>query len=80
VALLLSLAELSSQARTETSWVSPIFFDEVFDSLDAEGREQVVDLVSDLAQDRCVVLVTHDDQVASTSAAKRVRVDAGHIS
>jgi len=80
VALLLALAELASGTNTGAQWVSPIFFDEVFDSLDADGRDAVSDLVADLAKDRCVVLITHDEHVASCAADLRIHVDRGEVS
>lgn len=82
VALLLALAELASARATGTSWQSPIFFDEVFDSLDADGREAVVELMEDLAKDRCVVVITHDQTVASAASKAsdlRIRIDGGSV-
>lgn len=79
VAILLALAELASSAATASSWRSPLFFDEVFDSLDGDGREAVAELVESLAVDRCVVLITHDEHVASCRADLRLRIDGGKL-
>lgn len=79
VAILMSLAELASGVQGGGSWRSPLFFDEVFDSLDSDGREAVMDVVASLARDRCVVLITHDEQLASTRADVRLRVDGGQV-
>jgi len=79
VALLLALAELAASTNNGATWRSPIFFDEVFDSLDADGREAVGDLVQQLAIDRCVVLITHDESVASVHADLRLRIDGGRV-
>jgi DNA repair exonuclease SbcCD ATPase subunit len=79
VALLMSLAELASGVQGGGSWRSPIFFDEVFDSLDADGREAVMDVVEGLAKDRCVVLITHDEGLASSRADVRLKVDGGQV-
>jgi DNA repair exonuclease SbcCD ATPase subunit len=78
VALLLALAEMSSARATQ--WPSPIFFDEVFDSLDGDGREAVGELVEGLAQTRCVVLITHDESIGASRADMRIRVDDGVVS
>lgn len=40
-----------------------LFFDEVSDSLDADGQEVVTKIICDLAQTRCVVVITHDPRV-----------------
>lgn len=79
VALLLALAELASGTSNGAQWRSPIVFDEVFDSLDADGREAVNDLVLELAQDRCVILITHDEHVASCPADLRIHIDEGSV-
>jgi DNA repair exonuclease SbcCD ATPase subunit len=79
VAVLLALAELASADAGGAVWRSPIFFDEVFDSLDGEGREAVIELVERMAEDRCVVLITHDETVASAQADLRLRIDGGRV-
>jgi len=40
-----------------------MFLDEVLDSLDTEGVEAAIIAVQELAEDRCVVLVTHNTDV-----------------
>ena len=40
-----------------------LFFDEVFDALDADGIEAVVRVLGELAADRCVVVITHSDEL-----------------
>ena len=79
VSLLLSLAELAGAASAETPWRSPVFFDEVFDSLDGDGREAVGELVRDVARDRCVVVVTHDESLADIRADLHLHVDSGVV-
>ena len=79
VAILMALASLASGQQQGAMWRSPIFFDEVFDSLDASGRESVVELVTGLAERECVVMITHDDAVANARATMRLRVDGGSI-
>jgi DNA repair exonuclease SbcCD ATPase subunit len=59
VALLLGVGDLAPRSRQST-----LFLDEVFLHLDAEGKEAAVDLVRELARDRCVVVVEHDAEFA----------------
>lgn len=40
-----------------------LFFDEVFDALDSDGIEAVVRVLGELAVDRCVVVITHSDEL-----------------
>ena len=57
VALMLALAQVAQMADGR---VAPtMFFDEVFDALDGAGREAVVNVLDQLAHDRCVVVMTH---------------------
>jgi DNA repair exonuclease SbcCD ATPase subunit len=58
IALLLALSAVSSDDS------STMFFDEVFDGLDAAGRAGVVSLINKLATTRCVVVITHDEFLA----------------
>lgn len=76
VALLLGLAEVAGASRG----VRPgtLFFDEVFDALDTEGVESVTTALEELAQDRCVVVITHNVELArSLAAARRFHVEEG---
>ncbi len=59
VALLLALGEVSAAAHGEA--VGTLFFDEVFDALDQDGIDAVVDVLEELAADRCCVVITHND-------------------
>ena len=79
VAILLALAELAAGARgTEPG---TLFFDEVFDTLDQEGRSAIANVLSDMAADRCVFVVTHSAALAEElSATVRLAVDAGVVS
>lgn len=58
IAVMLGLWQLGTGTRGVTS-ASTLFVDEVFDGLDAEGVESVVRLLSHLASERCVVVVSH---------------------
>lgn len=42
-----------------------LFFDEVFDALDSEGIGAVVEVLGELAKDRCVVVITHSEELAA---------------
>lgn len=80
VALLMSLAELVSGSRAGATWRSPLFFDEAFDGLDDDGRDAVEEVVREVARDRCVVLITHDERLGGAAADLRLRVAGGVVS
>ncbi len=63
VAMLLALAEMAGAAAGRTG--GTIFFDEVFDGLDREGLDAVVEALGDLALERAVVVITHRRDLAS---------------
>ncbi len=52
-----------------------LFFDEVFDALDSDGIEAVVRVLGELAQERCVVVITHSDELK----ARVPHVAAWHV-
>lgn len=63
VAIMLALAEVAQAADGR---VSPtMFFDEVFDSLDRHGVEAVARTLDQLAQDRCIVVMSHNEELIS---------------
>lgn len=59
VALLLALAEVAQAAHQRASG-STLFFDECMDSLDRDGIVAVSSALRELAETRCVVVITHD--------------------
>lgn len=63
VALLLALAALSEGAL---GFRGDLFFDEVFDGLDADGVGALGDLLAELARDRKVVVVSHNPTLLET--------------
>ena len=78
VALLLALAEIAEAASGHTH--RAIFFDEVMDSLDAEGTAAVADALRSLAQDRQVFVITHSQLLANSIAADvRLNVSDGKV-
>jgi ABC-type transport system involved in cytochrome c biogenesis ATPase subunit len=76
VAILLALAEVGQAAAAQTG--STLCFDEVFDRLDSTGIAALMGALEDLARDRVVLLVTHNEEVArGVRAAMTIRMDAG---
>lgn len=61
IALMLALAEVAEAAAGTTS--GTLFFDEVFDALDDEGVDAACALLEELAQNRCVVVISHNDSL-----------------
>jgi len=79
IALLLALAEVSQQAFGQDP--GTLFFDEVFDALDADGVEAVSVALGELAEDRVVVIVSHSSElVARLPATLRLHVSHGKVS
>jgi DNA repair exonuclease SbcCD ATPase subunit len=79
IALLLALAEVAQAAHGRGAG-STLWVDEVFDALDSPGMEAVVKAVQELAKDRCVVVVTHDEVLADElHAVRRIHIDAGKV-
>lgn len=78
IALLLALAEVASAvAGTQpgTLWV-----DEAFDALDSQGVAVVAEALQQIAETRCVVVVTHSEELAQAIVAEqRLRVVAGRL-
>lgn len=75
LAMMLALGDISRQAHGAKT--STLFFDEAFDSLDVDGRLRCVQVLKELAQDRCVVVVSHDDRLikALESSCQRVHLE-----
>lgn len=72
---LLEVAQAARGGRQGTLWV-----DEAADSLDAEGRAAFADAMADLARARCVVVITHDAEMAARlPATLRLHVEAGVV-
>lgn len=79
LAILLALSEIASASAGQVE-PSTLFFDELFDSLDEEGIVAVSATLEDLAQDRCVVVITHNaDLAARLPAARRFLVSEGKV-
>lgn len=78
VAMLFAMAEVANAARGKEA--GTLWFDEVFDRLDEAGVEAVCDVLRELAQDRCIVVITHSKTlIERLPDATKVRVVAGRI-
>jgi len=78
VAMLLALAEV--RAASAGTVAGTMWFDEVFDTLDDDGIAAVGEALRDVSSDRCVVVVTHsDDLAAELDAAARITIRDGVI-
>jgi predicted ABC-type transport system involved in lysophospholipase L1 biosynthesis ATPase subunit len=56
-----------------------ILADEPTGSLDAELRDDALDLILDACQDKALVLVTHDPEVADRVATRTLRLNQGKL-
>lgn len=61
IAIMLAMAELAEQSNKQR--FNTMFFDEVFDSLDDNGVDRVIDAIKILSQKKCVVVITHNEQI-----------------
>lgn len=78
IGMMLAIAETAAASRGAVP--GTMFFDEVFDTLDDEGVESVSRVLGELAQDRCVVVITHAHALAeSLPAAMRLYVERGAV-
>ena len=80
VAFVLAFAEIEAGASGFDS--GTMFFDEVLDGLDEEGREAAFDILSELAEHTCVVVITHNKQLISGLAPHAVafwQVEGGRV-
>lgn len=76
VALLLALAEVGQAAAGLKG--STLFLDEVFDKLDEAGIGALSAVLEDLSRDRCVFLISHNqDLITGVRATMRVHVEGG---
>ncbi len=76
VALMLGLAEMAGRAHGTTG--ATLFFDEVFDALDATGARAVAQALGKLAADRAVVCISHSPALAAElHPVLHVRVESG---
>lgn len=78
VSVMLALAGLAEAAHGVSG--GTLFCDEVFDALDAQRRAAVVSLLAEVAQERAVLVITHNEDLAARlPAALRCRVEGGRL-
>lgn len=78
LALMLAIAEVAAAAATRS--IGTLFFDELFDHLDAAGVAAVSDALEELARDRCVVVITHSETLArAVRPVRRVELADGLV-
>lgn len=79
IAIMLALAEIAEYA----SGAQPgtMFMDEVFDALDADfGVPRATDVLQELSRTRCVVVVTHNAELArALKPTQHLHVENGNI-
>jgi DNA repair exonuclease SbcCD ATPase subunit len=79
VAMMLALAEIAAAAHGKTP--GTLFLDEVLDALDKDGIERVKLIVEELAQERAVIVITHNQNlVQGIESALHYRVEGGTVS
>jgi DNA repair exonuclease SbcCD ATPase subunit len=78
IAMLFALAELASASHGRQN--GTLIVDEAFDSLDSEGTEAVIEAITEVSKDRCVLVITHNPGLAlQLPADTRLRVENGSI-
>lgn len=78
VALLFALAEIAAASQGTKS--GTLFVDECFDGLDSEGVPRVIEVINELASERVVVVITHDEALRDKiSPLVHLRVSSGQI-
>ena len=65
VALVLALAQIAHATSGRTEAAGTLFFDEVFDALDEEGVDAVIGVLTELARDRAVIVISHSALLAA---------------
>lgn len=80
VALLLALAQIAHAASGRVGAAGTLFFDEVFDALDEDGVDAVVQVLADLSRERAVVVISHSQALSAKLAATvRWSVEGGAV-
>jgi DNA repair exonuclease SbcCD ATPase subunit len=78
LALTFALGEVSAAAHGATQ--GTVWVDECMDALDADGVEAACEVLEELARDRCVVVISHRDDLARRlRMVKRLRVENGRV-
>ena len=75
----MALAEVAQAAQGAKDG-GTVFFDEVFDALDADGIDAVARVLVDLSMERCVVVISHNPALAARlDPTLHLAVDKGTI-
>lgn len=78
LALLFANAEVAANASGQEP--GTLFIDEASDGLDAEGMDAFVSVLRELAQDRCVVVISHrEDLVTTLQPDAHLKVQDGSV-
>lgn len=78
IAVLLGISELSQRVLGVTP--GTMFVDEILDAIDDAGAEAVCDALNEMARDRCVVVISHNESVRrALRPVLALRVDAGKV-
>lgn len=78
VAMLFALAEIASASQGTTP--GTLFVDECFDGLDSEGVPRVLEVISELARERAVVVITHNEALREkVSPVLHLHVNQGEV-
>lgn len=78
VALLLGLGEFAAASAGAAGGL--LVLDEVLDALDTAGLEAATRAVEELAEERCVIVISHlDELVTGLRPVMRLRVDSGRV-
>lgn len=81
ISLLLGLGEVSAAAHGQE--VGTLWFDEVMDSLDRQGIEAMTEAFRELAESRCVVVISHNEDMIRGLrgiAVSHLRIANGKVS
>ena len=78
IAVLLGISELSQRVLGVTP--GTMFVDEILDAIDDAGAEAVCDALNEMARDRCVVVISHNESVRrALRPVLALRVDNGVV-
>lgn len=76
LALLFALGEVAARG----SALGTLFLDEIMDGLDEDGRAAACGVIQELGEERCVVVITHSGQIAtSLRPVASYRVQGGKL-
>lgn len=78
IAVMLALGEIANDGAVDDS--ATMFFDEIFDALDEDGVSAAVSVLEELAETRCVVVISHNKEILPLlPRATHWTVNAGNV-